>query len=220
MNSRRSRSKRSLEDDSSWSLTYVDVLSLLLCFSVIFFQVKDKSLEQKIIAEVSAKLNSPSNKNQPRENARQKEAIEFEDIRQRLGSFMTAGMVPSLDPKKNELTLNFPGVEFFASGDYRLSPKASLTLGGISEVLLPWKQDIYIKIKGHTDPRQISKNRRKYEDNWELSSMRAVSGLRVFLKVGFPPGQLAAEGVAENDPGDLSDDSGKRRLTITITTKQ
>ena len=63
---------------------------------------------------------------------------------------------------------------------------------------IPSDIDWIIQVEGHTDKRPISTI--QYPSNWELSTARANSVLKLLLEIGFPPNRLAAAGYGEFYP--------------------
>ena len=55
-----------------------------------------------------------------------------------------------------------------------------------------------VKIKGHTDSSPISSS--QYPSNWELSSARASTVVRILVDNGVPPRYISAEGYAHYHP--------------------
>ena len=79
---------------------------------------------------------------------------------------------------------------------------------------IPW----VLQIDGHTDSIPI---RGYFVDNWQLSTERALSVLRLFISKGIPPERLSATGYGEFQPLDKgkSEENLKRnrRIELTIT---
>ena len=63
---------------------------------------------------------------------------------------------------------------------------------------IPSDIDWIIQVEGHTDKRPIRTI--QYPSNWELSTARANSVLKLLLEIGFPPNRLAAAGYGEFYP--------------------
>ena len=86
---------------------------------------------------------------------------------------------------------------------------------------IPGDIDWIIQVEGHTDKRPI--NTIKYPSNWELSSDRANSVLKLLLDLGFEPKRLAAAGYGEFYPitkGDLPQDlQQNRRIELKLTSR-
>ena len=78
-----------------------------------------------------------------------------------------------------------------------------------------------IQVEGHTDNRPISTS--KYPSNWELSTSRANSVLKLLLDIGFAPNRLSAAGygefypIAEGDSKDILQQN--RRIELKLTSR-
>jgi chemotaxis protein MotB len=108
----------------------------------------------------------------------------------------------------------------FAQGDAALSPAAEKTLADVANLLIDGEQ--FIEVEGHTDNLPI--NRPMYPSNWELSSARASSVVRLFIDQGVAAKRLTVLGSADNNPV-LSNDTPEgrarnRRVTITVLTPE
>ena len=86
---------------------------------------------------------------------------------------------------------------------------------------IPNDIDWIIQVEGHTDKRPI-KNL-QYPSNWELSTARANSVLKLLLDLGFPPNRLSAAGYGEFYPiqeGDtIKDLQQNRRIELKLTSR-
>jgi chemotaxis protein MotB len=89
----------------------------------------------------------------------------------------------------------------FAPGDARLSPQSVEALAAVAQVL---KNDGHaIQVEGHTD--NVPIGNALYPSNWELSSVRASSVVRLFIDNGVAPLRLTAIGHGANRPVDGND---------------
>jgi chemotaxis protein MotB len=85
----------------------------------------------------------------------------------------------------------------FPSGSAVVNPKGKEALGKLAEVLNN-NQDITVDIEGHTDSIPI---RGRYQDNWDLSTARANSIVRVLTKdYSVDPVRVVASGHSSYDP--------------------
>ncbi|MGR9117020.1 MAG: flagellar motor protein MotD [Gammaproteobacteria bacterium] len=104
----------------------------------------------------------------------------------------------------------------FASGDAELSSKALPVLKKVSEIVR--RMPNLINVEGHTDDLPI--NTVKFPSNWELSSARATSVVREFVKDGIDPARLSAVGYGEYHPiADNKTEEGRfenRRVVIVL----
>ncbi len=87
----------------------------------------------------------------------------------------------------------------FKSGSAKVDPKGKDAIAKLSDVLLK-NPDIQIMIEGHTDNVPIIKGS-QYADNWELSSARALSIIRILTQEqSIDPKRITAAGKSEFNP--------------------
>jgi chemotaxis protein MotB len=85
----------------------------------------------------------------------------------------------------------------FPSGSAVVNPKGKEALGKLAEVLNT-NPDITVDIEGHTDSIPI---RGKYKDNWDLSTARAASIVRILtIDYKVDPVRIIASGHSQYDP--------------------
>ncbi len=112
-----------------------------------------------------------------------------------------------------------------ASADLQLSGKEKLSEIGLTlkETTndIPLDIDWIIMVEGHTDKKPIKTIR--YPSNWELSSARANTVLKLLLDLGFPPNRLASAGYGEFYPisnGETESDlQQNRRIELKLTSR-
>ena len=112
-----------------------------------------------------------------------------------------------------------------ASADLQLSGKEKLSEIGLTlkETTndIPSDIDWIIMVEGHTDKKPIQTIR--YPSNWELSSARANTVLKLLLDLGFPPNRLASAGYGEFYPisnGETESDlQQNRRIELKLTSR-
>lgn len=109
----------------------------------------------------------------------------------------------------------------FQSGSATVDKRGKEALAKLAEVLNKQK-DVDINIEGHTDTKPIHTAR--FEDNWDLSVIRATSVVRILTKdYGVSPMQIVPSGrgefmpVADNETADGR--SKNRRTEIIIAPK-
>jgi chemotaxis protein MotB len=104
----------------------------------------------------------------------------------------------------------------FDPGDARLTGDSKEVLRAVAGLL---KGDTHaIQVEGHTDNTPISNS--LFASNWELSTVRASSVVRLFIDSGVAEKRLTALGNAANQPVASNDDqvgrARNRRVTVTI----
>ena len=117
-----------------------------------------------------------------------------------------------------ELEINASAL--FNQGEADIQPDAKKTLADAAKVLAD--NEYAIEVEGHTDNVPISTNR--FPSNWELSSARASSVVRLFIDQGIAAKRLRAVGAADNQPvlpNDTAEGRARnRRVTITVLTPE
>ena len=115
----------------------------------------------------------------------------------------------------------------FDSASANLQSAGTEKLKQIGLTLMDTTQDIpadidwIIQVEGHTDKRSIKTV--QYPSNWELSTARANSVLKLLLDLGFAPHRLSAAGYGEFYPlsdGDSDEDlQQNRRIELKLTSR-
>jgi chemotaxis protein MotB len=104
----------------------------------------------------------------------------------------------------------------FASASAELASESRAVIYRIGEILAG--KNTRVQVEGHTDLRPITTER--FPSNWELSSARAATVVRMFSSAGVDPKQLAAVGYGEFRPvADNATPEGQsenRRVVIVI----
>ncbi len=138
------------------------------------------------------------------------------------------GAIGNLDDEDIEINVE-KGVVFvsisdkllFGSGQYQLTDRAKEVLGKVAKVINA-KPNFEFMVEGHTDNVPISKD--CFEDNWDLSTKRATSVVRVLQnQYGVDPSRMVAAGRGEYVPLESNDDrlgrARNRRTKIVVLPK-
>ena len=137
---------------------------------------------------------------------------QFEDV---LQPYIENDLV---EVKRNDfwIELEMNSQLLFLSGEAELSTKASPVLRKIAEVIR--RMPNVINIEGHTDDVPIDTI--EFPSNWDLSSARATTVVREFVKNGISPKRLSAVGYGEFQPvADNNDEAGRnknRRVVLVL----
>jgi chemotaxis protein MotB len=107
----------------------------------------------------------------------------------------------------------------FKSGSDVVDPKGKEALRSLS-VVLNSTSDINVMIEGHTD--NVPIKTRQFKDNWDLSTARATSILRILIKDdGFDSNRITASGKGEFHPIKTNETTegraGNRRTEIILS---
>jgi chemotaxis protein MotB len=146
----------------------------------------------------------------------QKRMAMFQGLLEQFSGLIQAGKL-SVAIKDGKMVLEMPGDILFPSGSAVLSPEGKTVLAEVASVLrnIPGRE---FMISGHTDSDPITGG--PYDDNWELSTERALGVVRFLEDKGVPPSNLSAAGYSKYKPEASNDsDPGKaqnRRVEIVI----
>ena len=103
----------------------------------------------------------------------------------------------SVSVKNGKVYVSLQENLLFPSGSAVVNPKGKEALGKLAEVL-NMNPDITVDIEGHTDSIPI---RGKYKDNWDLSTARANSIVRILTDdYSVDPVRVIASGHSQYDP--------------------
>ncbi len=139
----------------------------------------------------------------------------YSTLNQVMDTFVKNGQM-TVSQTSRGVMLDINASALFAQGDAIIATAAQKTLAEVASVLVDGEQ--LIEVEGHTDDVPISTP--VYPSNWELSSARASSVVRLFIDQGVAAKRLTAVGSADNHPV-LSNDTTEgrarnRRVTITV----
>lgn len=96
---------------------------------------------------------------------------------------------------KTVVMINLSDKMLYKSGSASLTPKANEVLGKIAQIVES-RPDLEVMVEGYTDNVPIKNN--CMEDNWDLSTKRATSVIRVLQKTyNIAPNRLIAAGRSE-----------------------
>ncbi|SDB39188.1 chemotaxis protein MotB [Desulfonatronum thiosulfatophilum] len=96
------------------------------------------------------------------------------------------------------ITLRVPGDVLFASGQVSLTPAGKTLIAELKDFFVRYHDQV-INIRGFTDDVLPSRGGR-FEDNWEISALRAVNVLRYLIELGVEPARLTSTGLADMYP--------------------
>jgi chemotaxis protein MotB len=107
----------------------------------------------------------------------------------------------------------------FKSGSDVVDPKGKAALKSLAQVLNSTK-DINVVIEGHTD--NVPIKTKLFEDNWDLSTARATSIVRILTKdYGFDPNRITASGRGKFHPVKTNETAegraGNRRTEVILS---
>lgn len=181
------------EQDDSWQVSYLDIITIVLGFLIILLSVSQfgKTPMSSLSTLFGKKSDETEYITTPIEEIQQ----ELEYLLRDQIALGNIEIVRDL----NDLRVRFKGDDFYISGSTTLAPKARFIL---EEVMMAFKEigrtDFNIDVEGHTDNVPIRSSR--FPSNWELSSARASNVVNYFMDNGIEDKRLKASGYADSRP--------------------
>lgn len=120
----------------------------------------------------------------------------YRAVQQRLRSLVDTGKL-AVRFRKGQMIIQLPSNVLFASGKGTLSRTGKEALGEVLQILLEFK-DRRFQVAGHTD--NVPIRSRRFKNNWQLSTARAVSVVEEMVQAGFDANNISASGFGEFDP--------------------
>ncbi len=220
------------ENHERWLVSYADFITLLFAFFVVMYAISSiNEGKYRVLSDslVSAFQQSPTSTkpiqmqskfsealvgsgrpvgksaSQPQTDspAQQLAANKMKQVARNVLDVMQAlvksGQVRVTQSPRG-VTVEINASTLFQSGEAVLQPRSAEVLAAVARVLA--ETDNAIQVEGHTDNVPIKSP--LYPSNWELSSARAGSVVRLFAEKGVPPARMVAIGYADNRPVDVN----------------
>ena len=200
------------EDDTSWLIPYVDVVSLLLAFLILALAMSKVNLRKFELVSAAISHQAP-----PPSLDVLKEKIDSVIQQQNLQNQVKT----VLDDEG--LRMELKSALLFDSGQAEITTAGHQAIDRVGKLLPTIDNRYQIAIEGHTDDVPIHTGR--FDSNWELSSARAINVLKLFTAIGVSPQRLSAQGYADTRPaspvqGDVAQQtrarSENRRVVIRV----
>lgn len=241
---RRKKTPEEHENHERWLISYADFITLLFAFFVVMYSIssvnegKYRVLSDSLGSAFKSSPNEPQLRlNQPPSVPRpikpatpQKPELSpdpklkqrTENMRQ-VAQDLLKVLTPLINDNQVKITQSLRGITveinaavLFAPGQATLQPESAKALAAVAKVLAQAPNQI--QIEGHTDDAPISTA--FFPSNWELSSARASSVVRLFSANEVAPERMVAIGYADNRPvvpnTDNESRARNRRVTMLI----
>jgi chemotaxis protein MotB len=239
------RRKRDEHDNHErWLISYADFVTLLFAFFVVMYSIssvnegKYKTFSDSLSIAFTQQPSSTSTSvnivpgqqeqmlkvlvdkrsarmvEQQRKVQAQMKAVN-DSLRQIMAPLIDQGLV-GVHQTRRGVVIDISASTLFREGEEKLQSGAQDTLQQLALVLN--REDKSVEVEGHTD--DIPIKTAHFPSNWELSSGRASSVVRMLISYGVPEKHLSAVGMASNQPmvaNDTPEHRAKnRRVSITI----
>ncbi|MBD1590122.1 flagellar motor protein MotD [Pseudomonas typographi] len=242
---RRRRLVEEHENHERWLVSYADFITLLFAFFVVMYSIssinegKYKVLSQALVGvfneqqrsiepipigeekPLSTQPATPLNTDHPASDTALGQADPLkaitDDVRTAFGDLIASDQ---MTVRGNELwiEIELKSGLLFPSGDAIPSDKAFEIIDKVAKVLAPFGNPVHVE--GFTDNQPI--RTAQYPTNWELSTARAASIVRMLAMDGIDPNRLAAVGYGEFQPvasNDSADGRSRNRRVVLVISR-
>ena len=242
----RKNRRHEYENHERWLISYADFITLLFAFFVVMYAIsvvnqgKYKTFGASLISAFSGRTNVEkiaalersdegsfsllkaltARRSAKTAEERQRKQREYMQSVTKILSRVMANLVKSgqvdVTNTSRGVVLEINASALFAQGEADLQGDAVKILSDVAQILV--QSDQAIEVEGHTDTSPISTP--QFPSNWELSSARASSVVRLFIDQGVAATRLTAVGSADNLPVASNDTpegrARNRRVTVTL----
>jgi chemotaxis protein MotB len=237
------RAKRVDRDNHErWLISYADFVTLLFAFFVVMYAISSvNELKYKSFSDSlsNAFANQPAAAESKRVSNESEQLLKFlvDKRTARLGeqqrkyqermNKLSANLAQLLGPlidqhlvgvssSRRGVVIDVSASLLFNTGEAELQPGALEVLRQVAIVL--GAEELPVEVEGHTDDIPIATT--QFPSNWELSSARASSVVRMLISNGMPEQRLAVVGLAATQPVAPNDSpenrARNRRVSITL----
>lgn len=228
------------ENTESWLLPYSDLMTLLLAVFIVLFAVSKVDVEKaaqmsekfrdSMLNESAAQGKQKETKNageitdeELRDYLEQEELEDLERIKEEIDKELEEqgiGTSVTTTIEKRGLVISFNNAVLFESGSAAVKSENIGALLAVAKTIATL--DSFIRVEGHTDNVPIHSG--VYPSNWELSSARAATVVRIFVSQNIPSNKIVAVGYGENRPvADNTTTNGRaknRRIDIIVLSEK
>lgn len=177
-------------DNHSWALTYSDIITMLLCFFMLFYSFEKKKMNSTfshVISLIKDDLGlSGLNKKDIVSLSQGKKAFLGDGgLYDELKDLTYNGEI-KLQDNLQYINIEFTHGSLFDLGKSRLNRAGFEKIIPVIQKLIPYQNKILVNIISFTDPMPIKvKEQRWWRTNEELSALRALNVQKVFFNKGY-----------------------------------
>lgn len=185
--------KHQQEDNiDSWLMSYADMITLLLCFFIIFVSVSEPKKEKlsAITEGMAGKFGTVDL------------ATPFQGVFRSMQEVVETHQIlkdVAIEKSEKSLVMELSSLSFYKQKSAEFDEKMLPVLEELCNTLKSIDfMDYRITVEGHTN--DVPVETPMYPSNWELSSARAARMVRFFIDHGVKQNRLRAVGYADSRP--------------------
>jgi chemotaxis protein MotB len=177
------------DGEGNWLISYADIMTLPFGFFVVLaaFSTPDAAKMERLKQETAKSMGVEYTK-------------PFETLSESLKAVLQKMQLDkdiTLEETVDGVAIISKGTLFFDSGSVELKPAAAKLMGEIATVVVEQAKGFRVVVEGHTD--DVPVNWATMPSNWELSSARAGTVVRLLEAKGFSHYDLRPVGLADTE---------------------
>ena len=185
---------------NEWVMSFADVVTVLLCFFIIFYMIEKQfakttgfGVSSGTVQEYKTKMSTP----------------------EVLALIETIKVMPQVKMINTDqfLEVHFPPEMFFKSGRTELTKEGESVIQDIIKPLKSLEKGYFLQVQGYTDDTPVRKGG-KYKSNMELSIKRSLEVYYYLVNNGVKKNILTVTGFGENKP--LINEAKKMQRRISL----
>jgi len=184
--------KQNKEAAEDWLLSYADMITLIMAFFIIL--VSMSKIDPNMYEQVQSGM--------AKDIGKREVTKPLQDMKSELlGQVAGAGVEDTVDVGKDDkgVVLNLASGTMFKPGSAEIRQEILPLMKEIAGTLTQKRfADYQVEIQGHTDDTQVRTP--QFPSNWDLSTARALSTLKLFSELGVTPSRMKIGAYAENAP--------------------
>jgi flagellar motor protein MotB len=187
-------------DGHGWAVSYADLLMVLLSFFVLYFSFAEENPNtvndelRKIALSMRGQPADATKGRKPDGFSTLADALKMEGVK--------------VTEKGDHLLVELE-TGAFPSGRYQMPKTLRAQVDSVVEKITPFKDKLSLTIIGHADSKPMISRNEFLQDNFDLSSIRALHTLKYIISKGFPENRASARAAS-------SFDRDARSITIEI----
>ncbi len=218
-----------------WLVSYADFITLLFAFFVVMYSAAqlDKRRAGRLATAIQTAFlqkgslppnpsdagGSTKSSDAPLAAEEERQSALKSRIEQTLAREIANGDV-AVRTSSEGLVISLREVGFFDTGSDQIKASSTTVFAQLANILR--QSGSNIRIEGHTD--NVPIHNARFSSNWDLSTARATSTVRLLMKYQLKPESMSAAGYAEYHPVETNGTSEgrakNRRVDIVIPRKQ
>ncbi len=180
------------KSDNSWSMSYGDMVTALLCFFIIFYAI-EKQIEKRNVSAIQGY--GPVEEGILSEHTDSKIDTEYDYMIERLEQIENIQIFKT----SSFVDIYFQKVVFFEKGSYEVTSEGKQLIDQVLHKLTDISGKYYLEIQGHADKTPVAnKKERWWKTNIELSVLRALNIHHYLTEKGIDKDYLAVAGFGHN----------------------